>query len=154
MKQWASRGRPICCGNLHFMDDNTRTGYTYPSPLVAPCPCVVCHQNVLFLFFFFFFFFLTRGTIWRVSIMVFRLPRRMPRGLSQLVMLLQMPIYIAYKQQNSPLALYISKNFFLDICHLEPRLEVLLRLQSSSIQSQVFSSFSSLGFPLSFLQDV
>ena len=57
MKQWASRGRPICCGNLHFMDDNTRTGYTYPSPLVAPCPCVVCHQNVRFLFFFFFSFF-------------------------------------------------------------------------------------------------
>ena len=155
MIQWTSRGRPNYCGNLRSADDNTRMSYTCPSPSTVPLPLCCTSSECPFTFLsFFFFFFFTCGPIWCVSIMAFHLSRRMPRGLSWLVTSFQMPAFVAYKYQNSPPALRISKKFLLDICRLEPCLKILLHLQSSSVQSQVFSLFSSLGFPLSFPQQV
>ena len=72
--------------------------------------------------------------------------RSTPRVIPWLVVSFQVLRSAAYKQWNSSSTFYISEIFLPDTPCLEPRLEVFLHPQSFSIQSQVFSSFSSLGF--------
>ena len=137
--------------SLYFMDE-PHLSFSISCPFVLMLyvlrmPYIFLSLLLLLCFFIFYF---THGPIRCVSIMAFRLSRQTPCGLSWLVLSLWMLNLVVYKQQNTSTTLLISKIFLPDTCHLEPRLEVSLRLQSSSIQSQVFSPFSSLGFPFKF----
>ena len=81
---------------VSFMMRETTQGRTilsaHPHQL-PPCPCVVCYQNA----FFFFFWLLTHSPIWCISIMSFRLLRKMSHGFSWLVALFRKPSLATYK---------------------------------------------------------
>ena len=75
--------------------------------------------------------------------------RGKPRVISQLVVSFQMPRSAFYKQWNSSSTLRVSKIFFPDTPHLEPRLEVPSRLQLPSVLEPGILSF--LVFRFSFI---
>ena len=84
--------------SLDSMDDHQGRAILSLSHQLPLCPCVVRPKNAIYpSSSSIFLFFLTRGPIWHVSIMAFRLLRQMPHGLSWLVTSLQMLNLVAYK---------------------------------------------------------
>ena len=75
--------------------------------------------------------------------------RSMPYVAFWLVVSFQMLKFVAYNQWNSSATLYISEISFFDIPCLSTSSRIFPRLQSPSVQIQVFSSFSSSGFKFS-----